>query len=178
MAVQQRARGDRRARRIEPPLRGRAGDEFLEGQRMGGERPRRRAAQERRDLVAKAEQAARLEPHHIHAAPHIGGKRRDRALGLRPRFLDQPDRQKSAAAAERTGAGQRLWQVHPVAGRAQDPHGGRNVLGLEIAVEGIGEQHHVALPHHRLPARLPRRAPDPGTHPCASAAACAAPQTR
>ena len=54
---------------------------------------------ERWNLVAKAEQAARLEPDDVDAACHIGGKRRDRALGLAARLRDQPDRQKGAAAA-------------------------------------------------------------------------------
>ena len=99
MTVQQRARGHRRARRLELVPLGRTGDEFLEGQRMGGERPRRLAAQERRNLVAEAEQAARLEPDDVGAARHVGGKRRDRALGLAARLRDQPDRQKGAAAA-------------------------------------------------------------------------------
>jgi hypothetical protein len=34
--------------------------------------------------------------------------------------------------------------VQPVARRAQDALGGGEVLALEIAVEGVGEEHHVA----------------------------------
>ena len=80
-----------------------AHQELLEGQRelrhgLGGI-----ASDQARDLVAEPENAARLEPHHRHAARDIGRERIQRALHLLLRLGDRADREKSPAAAERAG---------------------------------------------------------------------------
>ena len=59
------------------------------------------ALDQRRDLVAEAEHAARLEPDDGNSARDEGRERRDAALRLAPRLIDQPDREKRAPAAER-----------------------------------------------------------------------------
>ena len=86
----------------------------------------------------------------------IGRDRRDHALGLAPRLVDLADRQEGAAAAERALRAVRgLRDVHRVAGGAQHRHGGVEVLALEVAVEGVGEQDDLAPLSSAPPRALP-----------------------
>ena len=140
MAVQQRALCPIAAsgkRRVEL-----ARHEFLEQHGARRQPARFLGLQQRRDLVAEAEDAARLEPDHRDAARDIGLERRERALGLGARLLDQTDRQKRAAATQRPlRPVRRLRQMHAAAGGFEHGERGAEILRLEIAVEGVGEQH-------------------------------------
>ena len=101
-----------------------------------------------------------------------GVERRERALGFRAR-LRRPGRPtetcgRSRAAARRAVG--RLRQMHAVAGGLEHRERGVEILALEIAVEGVGEQHDLA-------AVVPLGAPAVGSRehsPCATPAACAA----
>ena len=82
-------------------------------------------------------------------------KRGDAALGLAPRLVDEPDREERAPAAERTRAAVHgLRQMHAVAGGGEHAERGLDVLRLEIAVEGVGEEHD---PARIVGAGQPRR---------------------
>ena len=76
----------------------------------------------RRHFVAEAEDAARLQPDHRHAARDEGRDRRDRPLGLAPRLIDVADREERAAATERTLRAVRgLGDMHRISGGAAAP---------------------------------------------------------
>src|SRR5262249_26881944 len=100
MAVQQRAGGNRRERQIEAARLGLAGEEFLERQGVRGETPGTLILHDRRDLVAEAEDAARFEAHHRHAARDEWIECRERTLDFFARLVHLADREKRAAAAE------------------------------------------------------------------------------
>ena len=91
-----------------------------------------------RELVAHGEQAGGLEPDHRQAA----GERGQGAARFGAGALDQAGGEIGAAAAERARA--RARQDGAVAGGAQHADGGAQVLGLEPAVERVGEEQHVA----------------------------------
>jgi hypothetical protein len=119
-----------------------AHQELLEGQGELPHRPGGVASDQARELVPEPENAARLEPHHRHAARDIGRERIERALHLLLRLGDRADRKKSPAAAERAGGfSGRLGGKDAIARRRQ--HGTRRleIFTLEIAVEGVGKQH-------------------------------------
>src|SRR5689334_8308393 len=71
---------------------------FLEQQGPVGRLFRDVALEQRRNLVAKAEQAARLEPDHRQAALDERRERHQSAFRLAPRFIGFADRKKGAAA--------------------------------------------------------------------------------
>ena len=184
MAVQERALGHRLERQVERARRRFARQEFLEQQRVGRQRARVVAPDQRGQLVAETENAARLEPDDRHAAREQRRQRRDAAFRLAARLLDQTDREEGAPAAERTAAAVRgLRQMHAVAGGGEHAERGLDVLRLEIAVEGVGEEHDrarivgagharrlapdVAAPARQVPARAQagiffRPLPEPG----------------
>src|SRR5262249_28122843 len=140
VAVQQRALRHRLERQRERALPRLARQEFLEQEAVGGEAARVLAPHQRRDLVAEAEQAAPLEADDRDAPLHQGRRRGDATLGLLARLLDQPDREEGAAAAERAAAARRFRQEHAIAAGGEHGERGRDVLRLEVAVEGVGEE--------------------------------------
>src|SRR6478736_2051971 len=79
-----------------------ARQKFLEQQCVCGEPPRLVAVDQRGQLVAEAEHAARLQPHDRQSARDQRRKRGDATLRLAARLVDEPDREKRAPAAERT----------------------------------------------------------------------------
>ena len=145
MAVHERARHHRLERQLQLQLELVARQEFLEGQGMRGEPPRALALDQGRDLVAEAEDAARLEPDHRHAAADEGLDRRDDPLGLLPRLVDEA-RPRGTCARSTTGAtsARRPRDMHVVAGGAEHGERGVEILALEQAIEGVGEQHDFA----------------------------------
>ena len=132
-------------RQLEPSGRRLAHQKLLEHQRVQRKLLRAFGLDHRRHLVAEAKDAARLQPDHRHAALHERRDGGDHALRLAPRLIDPADRQERAAAAERAlRAVGGLCDVHRIAGCSQNRDGGVEVLALEIAVEGIGEEHDLA----------------------------------
>ena len=154
VAVHERTREARRAQ-VERETLGRAlaDDELLERERRGRERLGLGAGQERPKLVAQAEHARGLEADDRDAARDLRRERGAHARGLRARLLDHARREIRAAAAERPFAAAR--DLGPVAGRREHAHGRAQVLGLEIRIECVGEQHDVA----RRVAGAGRRSP-------------------
>ncbi len=145
VTVDERALGQRLERQVEPAGRRLAHQKLLEHQRMHRKLLRRLRLDHRRHFVAEAEDAARLQPDHRHAALHERLDRRDHALGLAPRLIDTADGKERAAAAERAlHAIHGFGDVHLVTRRMQHCDGRVEVLALEIAVERIGEQHDLA----------------------------------
>src|SRR5262249_62190662 len=78
-----------------------ARQEFLEQQRVCGQAARILAPDERRDFVAEAEHAARLEADQRSCALEEGGERGQAALRLASRLVDEPDREEGTPTAER-----------------------------------------------------------------------------
>ena len=76
-----------------------ARDEFLEQKRVRSQRIRRLSLEQGRQFIAEGEQAARFEADDRQPACDIRRKCVQRALHFTPRFFDQADREKSAAAA-------------------------------------------------------------------------------
>src|SRR6185312_16711318 len=68
----------------------------------------------------------------IECAPHLGA-----------RLVDRADREKRAAAAQRPAAARRGNLVHAIAGGLEHAPRGVEILALEIAVEGVGKEHHL-----------------------------------
>src|SRR5262249_50213800 len=129
------------------------GQEFLERERLSGEPFRDITLEQRRDLVAKAEHAARLETDHRHAALDEWRQRIENPLRLVPRFLDLADRQERAAAAQRARIAVLYRPCDFDPGSRGVEHGERrvDVLALEIALEGVAEEASVRLgPSRRL----------------------------
>ena len=123
--------------------------EALQKPRRGGDPGGLRARQQSRDLVLQGEEAGGLEPQE---RPPRGGGRQDRgdqAPGLGPGLLDQPGGEEGPPAAQRPAALGGLRDRDPVAAGPQQPEGGPGVLGLEVGVEGVGEEQDLAA--------LPRR---------------------
>ena len=152
VAVQQRASRHPRERQGKHSRLRLARDELLEQQRIGGHQPRLLASEQRRDLVAEAEQAARLQADHRNSARGQRRKRGDASARPRAAPVDEPDRQESAPAAQRAAAAVgRPRQVHAVSPGGEHGQRGGDVLRLEIAVESVGEEH-----HRPRPLALPR----------------------
>ena len=117
MAVQQRLFGDWLERQPEATLGGLARDVLLEQQRMRGDAARSLGLNQRRDLIAKTQDAARFEPNDRSAARHERRQRRDAAFGFLPRLLHQSNRQECAPAAQRPFLfARRHWQMDGAAG--------------------------------------------------------------
>src|SRR5262249_59047620 len=86
-----------------------------------------------------------LEADGRNAGSQQRGEGGDAALGLAPRLIDEPDREEGTPAAERaTVAVRRRRQVHAVAGGREHGERGGDILRLEIAIEGVGEERHLA----------------------------------
>ena len=146
VAVEERAATQWRERQGKPPRLRLAGEEFLEQHRPARHLGGAAVLDDRRDLVAEREQAARLEADDRHAARSIGCERRERALGLFTCLVDAAHGEESAAAAQRpraaVGGGRDL---DAVAAGAQHRERGAQVFRLEVAVEGVGEEDDVAV---------------------------------
>ena len=80
--------GKRAERQIEAALLLLAREEFLQQHRIVRQRIDRLALHQRRQFVAEAEQAARLQPDHRHAARDVRRERVERALHLASRLVD------------------------------------------------------------------------------------------
>src|SRR5262249_61845128 len=78
-----------------------AGQQLLEQKCVRGQAAALFPLQQRRDLVAEAEHAARLEPDERNSALDKGCERGNATLRLAPRLGDEPDCEKGASAAER-----------------------------------------------------------------------------
>src|SRR5437762_2695278 len=83
---------------------------------MASETSRRVAFQERRNFVAKAENAAGLEADHGYSARDVGQECGHAALRLAPRLVHLADRQERAAAAERARGARVFRHVDAIAG--------------------------------------------------------------
>ena len=92
------------------------------------------------EFVAQRQQAGRLQTDDRNTARHEGGGGGDDAARLHPRLVDQPGRQECAPAAERPPAVRRRQHRHAIAETGEHVGGGAQVLGLEIGVEGVGEE--------------------------------------
>src|SRR5262249_19659762 len=114
---------------------------------MRGETLRARVLHDRRDLVAEAEDAARLEADDRNAAREERIERRQHALGFGLGFVDLADGEKGTAATERAWAAVgRRGDVDGVAAGNEHGEGRVQVLALEVAVEGVGEEDDVCFP--------------------------------
>ena len=91
VAVDQRALGHRLEREVEPAGSRLAHQEFLEHQRMHRELHRVLGLDHGRHFVAEAQDVARLQPHHRHAARDERLNGSDHALSLAPRLIDAAD---------------------------------------------------------------------------------------
>ena len=112
------------------------------------------ALHERRNLVAEAEDAARLKPDEGNFAREERRERGDAARRFASRLLDETYCQESAPAAERPLPIGRLRQVHAVTGGGE--HGERrlDVLWLEVAVECVGKENDHSRPCAAIARRL------------------------
>src|SRR5262245_61074764 len=117
-------------------------NEFLKHQCAGRKLARVAILDQRRNLVAEADQATWLEPDHRHATRHERREGCDAALGFAPRLLDRADGKERATAAQWPIV--RPQQMNPAAGGVQNSERGFDVFRLEIAAEGIHEQHDLA----------------------------------
>src|SRR6516162_11355044 len=132
VAMQQRLLGHRRERELERAGLRLARQEFLEQQRVRGQATRILTLDERRDFVAEAEHAARLETDERSRALEEGGERGHAALRLAPRLVDEPDREEGAPAAQRSAvAVGGLRQLHGIAAGGEHRERGLDVLRLE-----------------------------------------------
>ena len=151
MAVQQRLSGHRPKSQFQPPGLRLARQEFLEQKSIGGKALRRVARNDRGDFIAEAKDAARLQSNHRNAAREIRIECGQHAFGFLARLVDQPNRKKCAAAAERARfLIDRCRNMHAITGGLQHRQGGVEILTLEIAVEGIGEENDLARCSGRL----------------------------
>ncbi len=126
------------------------GEHLLDEERRRGERRDLGLRQEVQELVAEGVEAGRLEPDDAAAAPRRAATgRRACAAPLRaPRRRGPPRGRCGRSTSGRPfGAG----AVKAVARRGEDALGGGEVLGLEVAVEGVAEEDEVAaVARHRL----------------------------
>ena len=103
-----------------------------------------------------------LEADDAGAASDEGGERGERAAGLGAGLLDAAGGEEGPAAAERPAGGAGV--VEAVAGGGEHPLGGGEVPRLEVAVEGVGEEHEVAAVAGHVSGGgfggAPRRLPD------------------
>src|SRR5262249_33942837 len=141
VAVQQCAFGDRLERELKRARLRLARQEFLEQECVRGQATALFALHERRDLVAKAEHAARLEPDEGNSAPEEGRERSGATLSLAPRLIDEAHCEKGTPAAERSAAISRLGEMHPISGGGEHGEGSLDILRLEVAVESIRKEH-------------------------------------
>ena len=132
--------------RVEPQAQGAAvvfaREPLLQQHRVLGDLPAFRTGKQGRDLVAKREQARRLEPDDRDAA---FGKREEGGQGparLDAGFAGQTVREEGPAAAK--GPALRFRRSYLVTRRSQDPDRRAGDPGFEPATERIGEQHHLA----------------------------------
>ena len=147
VAVQQRAFADRLEREFKLAGVRLARQEFLEQECVRGQAAALFPLQQRRDLVAEAEHATRLEPDERNSAPDKGRKRGGATLRLAPRLVDEPDCEKGAPAAERPATIGGLRQTHAIPCCGEHGERSVDVFRLEVAVERIGKE-------HDLPRRL------------------------
>src|SRR5215207_2960992 len=143
--------------------------QLLDEERRRGERRDLGLRQEVQELVAEGVEAGRLEPDDAAARRDERRQRVERAPRLFARLLDQARREEGAAAAQ--GTALRPGVVKAVARRGEDALGGGEILGLEVAVEGVAEEDEIAaVAAHGLggggPARL-----EPRPLPCRHRAA-------
>ncbi len=151
---------------------GRAGrevfrQEFLEEERGVGEGRRLVLRNEAEELVPEGVEAGGLEADDARAASDERRECVERAPRLFPRRVDEAGREEGAAAAKRARAALRLGPMQTVAGGAEHAFGRPEVLRLEIAVEGVAEEHEIAAVAGDLfrpggaaglaPRRLPNR---------------------
>ncbi len=126
------------------PGSGLARQKFLEQKRRTADLACHIVLHQRRYLVAEAEQTTRLEAEHGHALLDIRKQRGQRSLRFRARLIDFADGQKSPAAAQRAAAVGRHRKMDLIASRAQHRDRRVEILALEIAIEGVGEEDDVA----------------------------------
>jgi hypothetical protein len=130
----------------EAPGRALAGDELLEGQRGAGDPRALLSGEHRHQLVAKGEQARRLEAHQGHSAIHEGPDRVEQPTSLGPRLLDQASREEGAAAAQRSPRAGRGGKRDAVTSALEHPDGRAGVLRLEPRGEGVDQQRDLRTP--------------------------------
>src|ERR1700726_4963809 len=139
MAVQQRALGDGRERQAEAAGLHLAREKLLKHQGLFSELAPRFPGDDPRDLVAEAEQAARLEPDDRYAAREVWRERGQHPLRLMQRFVHLADRQERAAAAQRPAAVRRRCDVHAIAAGGEHRERSVDGLALEVTVKGINK---------------------------------------
>ena len=144
-------------------------DELFEQKRVRRHGARRGGGDERQKLVAQREQARRLQADDRDSALRVRRERVDRALRFRARIVEQSGAEECSSAAQRPAAVGCAGEGHVVAGRHEDVVGGARDAGFEPAVEGVDEQHHLAVPRAAPPS--PRRVRRPETVWRASAGA-------
>ena len=101
VAVQQGPLGHGFEREVERACPRLPRQEFLEQQRVRGQEPRVVAFDERGELIAETQQAARLEADDRHSTRGERRERGDAALRLAARLIDEADGEEGASAAER-----------------------------------------------------------------------------
>ena len=111
---------------------------------MGADAFRGQVGAQRKQLVAQRQQAARLEANDRHAAR---GERRigcNQTIEFATGVVDKTGRQKRPPAAERPAALGGCWHMHAVSAVDQHAQCRVEIFALVEAIEGIGEQHHLA----------------------------------
>ena len=100
----------------------------------------------RQELVAQREQAGGLQPDDGNAAFEERRGGGEDAAGLGAGLLDQARRQERAPAAQRPPSPSTARsRVDAIAEAGEHLDGGVQVLGLEVGVEGVGEQRDLAV---------------------------------
>jgi len=145
VAVQQGAPSHRLERQLQRARVRLARQKFLEQQRVRRQRPCTFALHKRRNLVAEAQQAARLEPDHRNAAIKIRTQRSDRSFGLATRLIDESHGKERSPAAERTATVERSRHMHAATRSSQHVDRRRDGLAFEVAIERVREQHDLPL---------------------------------
>ena len=109
-------------------------------ERDGAARERSRFAsrQQGHEFVAQGHEAGGFEPDD----KRIAGERRQGPTGFGARLLDQAGREIGPAATKRAAVMAR--RERPPSSRRDDAERSAQIVGLEIAVERVGEQQHVA----------------------------------
>ncbi len=127
MAMDQNGATDRFERQLQPARFRLAGEEFFQKHGVSGECLGIRAGEQRKELVAQREQAARLEADDGRAALYCRRDRRNKAGGFTARLLDHASGEKGAAAAEWTLLGI-AGKTDPVAAGCEQLAGGRQIV--------------------------------------------------
>src|ERR1700751_4550660 len=99
MAVEESAAFCRLQFEIEFAVGGLVGQKLLKQHGAARNLARGRIFEQRRNLVAEAQQAARLKPYYRQTTGDMWRQRRHGTFRLAPRFIGLADRQKSTAAA-------------------------------------------------------------------------------